>query len=153
MIFPFCENIDFVNVIAVKTFLCLLQIDIPDELCMKVCRPSQRNLLFDADAICRAPPEPEADLVDSPEIYQSEEDGRFDGEGNGSSGADDGELMRFIPSLTPFYLLNLAIPDDLFVPSLIWSFCMYSVYRMKEDEWILNFAGFWALAMFVQFTR
>jgi hypothetical protein len=121
LLFPFCRNLDLMSVLAVRQFFSLNQIELGQQVWLKVIHPSQRERLIHPDVST-------LEEADSPVLD--------------SRGVDSDSLVSNlvapklpIRSLSPFFLKRIPIPDELFQVALVISFCRFSEYQLSQEQW------------------
>ena len=145
MVFPKCSGIDFSIVISVQKFLEHLGIHVSDETCMKVVKRSQKRIFLDRkkEAGDDAEEEKEEAIVDASDLYpeahaQLESSSSlfdtYEQEETEPVELPPESLLHTVQSLTPFYFLEVPVPEELFVSPLVISFCSYSGYQMKKED-------------------
>ena len=149
------RNVDFLNVLCVQNFMSLMNSDISDEICLKVVKPSQKHLVgspnknIDLNSASSANIEQDV-VIDPTLLYQDNDDEQvdnqndnhlkptefdtFDDEINGSPLAKNFGFLSFCSSLTPFYYLNIDVPQEMYRQEIILSFALYSTVKITEEQ-------------------
>ena len=147
MVFPKCSSLDFSIVVTVQKFLERVGIVVPDETCVKVVKQYQRHAFLDRkkheggdvgpedekeEAIAEASdlyPEGMSQLDSSSSLFEVCEQDQ-----SGPSILEPDSLLHTVQSLTPFYFLEVPVPDELYVSPLVISFCSYSSYHLNQEQ-------------------
>ena len=155
---PLMKNIDFLVVLSIQRCNQVLDIHLDDDVYESIIVPSQIHLLNPNDEKEKSMPSlnpNDDDLIDTALLYgngssdmsindivsfnlPNESDNElkpseFNVE-EVSPLVEDSVLLRYVSSLTPFYFLNLEVPNDLLKVPLIFGFSNYGTFKISEDQ-------------------
>jgi hypothetical protein len=128
IILPSASDLDFVDVLSAKRFLIVsFGIELSDELCIKIVKPSEKHMLSDTPEKRDTDTEADSSLLLAADLYEmAEDDIEADAPGDDAPASAGDSVLNHMQSLTPFYYLHRPVPDVLLCRTLIASFCCFS---------------------------